>query len=149
MTPEAILADTIFRYIDAVNTADVDAFGQVFMADGLWHCPGLFRCEGREEIHTMIEAAMGRYDWLFQVSYNSAVVSATSSEIRGRTYVSEYGANAGGGHFMLAVYDDRCMPDGDIWRFAERRCSLLYRGTSALTAPAIAYPAPRGWSGGV
>lgn len=134
-----------FRLMDALNTKNFEAFAATFTANGVWEVPGAFSAVGRDAIRGRIEGFIKADDWLTQLYQGDAVLSATSGEAHARAYFTEYGQRAGAPHFVVGVYDEVCVKDRGVWRYAKRTSNLSYRGPADLSAKptrVVSPPAP-------
>lgn len=122
-----------FRLQDALNTKDFAAFADTFAPDGVWELPGVFTLVGREAIASRIAAMIKSEDWLIQGYQGDAVLSATATRAHARAYFTEYGFRGGAPHFVVGVYDEICVRQGGVWRYAKRTSNLSYRGPADLT----------------
>ena len=145
MDLEAIegVRDLVLRYADAINLYDTDQFGDVFAEDGVWDVQGYYKVSGRASVRDMFIDVRGRFDWVYQVVHGTRVLSVEKDSARARSYVVEYGNLRGNGYFFLASYQDECVRQDGVWRFAYRTCDPLYVGLPDLSAPLKAYPAPK------
>ena len=137
------LRDLRFRQVNAMNTGDTETFANNFLAEGIWECAGSFSLVGRAAIREKADGWRKIFQWLVQINYDAAVLSASETEARARAYFVEYGLRVGGtAQFVFGVYDEVCVWDGGAWRYARRTCYPLYLGPPDLSAPIRQFPAP-------
>jgi uncharacterized protein (TIGR02246 family) len=144
MRPELIndVKDLVLKYAEAVNLGDPDRFGDVFARDGIWEVADRFKSEGRENVRNMFIRARGMLDWVYQTIQQTRVLSADEQQATARSYIIEYALFHGGGHFLFACYQDQCVKEDGVWRFAHRICDRIYSGPSDLSEPPKTYPPP-------
>jgi uncharacterized protein (TIGR02246 family) len=135
------LRELRFRHINALNTNNTEAFANNFMPDGVWEIPGA-NIVGRAAIREKLEQVLKSVAWHIQLNFDAAVLSATETEARSRVYFMETGVRQGKSHLCYGVYDEICVKDGALWRFAKRTANPLYRGPTDLSNPIQLYPAP-------
>jgi hypothetical protein len=104
---------------------------------------GRFHGEGRDQIRETFRVQVDRSDWIFQVVHGTRVLSVDGDKATARSYIAEHGHREGAGHYMLALYQDECVRQDGVWRFAHRVCDALYYGPPDLSAPILVYPAPK------
>lgn len=145
MNLEAIegVRDLVLRYVDAINSYDLDEFADTFASDATWDVRGRFSGQGREHIKETFKTQISRSDWIFQVVHGTRVLKVADETATARSYIAEHGHRGGAGHYMFAVYQDECVRQDGVWRFAHRVCDALYYGPPDLSAPLLVYPAPK------
>ncbi len=139
------------RYIDAVWRKDFDAFGDCFTEDADWRIAGkLFR--GRADCRGLLEAMMPAIDRVY-IMMGSPLIQIESDGIASaRTYLTEMNASKGvPAIFAIGIYYDRCVREGDVWRFSWHHYQSYYHGPGDLSVPfretIIDYGAPFGMPG--
>ncbi len=147
MTDEQIdkaLRDLRFRHVDALNRRDPDTFADNFTEDGVWEVPASFRVVGRKDIrHQLANVMTPKFTWVIQTNYDSIVLSATGDRAKARVYFTEYCMfTTGDVQFVLGVYHEDCVHDGDRWRYARRIAHLIYKGPMNLSGELRFFPPP-------
>ena len=135
------LRELRFRHINAFNTNDTATFANNFMPDGVWEIPGA-TIVGREAIRQKLDDVLAKVEWHIQMNFDAAILSASATEVHARVYFMETGSRGGKSRVLYGVYDEVCVRDGDVWRFAKRTANPLYRGLADLSDPVQLYPAP-------
>jgi hypothetical protein len=127
------------RYCAAVVDFDRDVFGACWMPDAQWHAKGNV-IEGRERIVRVFGKLREQYSLCVQELLSGVIEPVSGSEASATWQIRELQfPPAGGGVQLIGIYVDRCVLDGDRWRFASRSFRELYRGpfdtSGALAAP--------------
>jgi hypothetical protein len=137
------------RYIDSVWRKDFDAFGDCFIEDAEWRIAGQV-LRGRPACVGLLQKVMPSIERVFMMM-GTPLLQLEAGEAVARTYVQEF--NIGKGRaplFAMGIYYDRCVQQGDRWRFAWHHYQSYYHGPVGLTAPMryiIDYGAPFGMPG--
>ena len=134
------------RYIDSVWRKDFDAFGDCFTDDAEWRIAAQV-LRGRAECVGLLQKVMPSIDRVFMMMGTPLLELKEGSAIA-RTYVTEINISKGvAPTFAIGIYYDRCVQQGDRWRFAWHHYQSYYHGPVDLTAPLrhiIDYGAPFG-----
>jgi hypothetical protein len=126
MTADDRLAvqDLLVRYSWALDTADVDAYADLFTADARLHISNTFT-EGREAIREYIARFVDRPDWLGSQHYNGQIMfeEGDSERCALRCYCMIARRSADSGTIVvrtLGTYRDVCVKSGGSWFFQQR-----------------------------
>jgi len=132
------------RYIDSVWRKDFDAFGDCFTEDAEWRIAGQ-TLRGRAECVGLLRKIMPSIERVFMMM-GTPLIQLEDGTAIARTYVSEMNASKGVPPiFAIGIYSDRCVQQGDRWRFAWHHYQSYYHGPGDLSAPfgnIIDYGAP-------
>ncbi len=112
---------TLNAYCWAVDSADIDAFVDLYMPDGI-HDDGIRRRVGQVEIHSLVAGVIQRYD---ATSHHLSNVEVTTNGKAAEAVASShiYAWHRKAGQPDLEVwgqYRDRLCRSGGVWRFRER-----------------------------
>ena len=116
------------RYCAAVVDFDAAVFGDCWKTDAQWHAKGNV-IEGRDRIVRVFEKLRRPYALCVQELLSGVIDVVSDTEGRATWQIRELQFPAeGAGVQLLGTYTDRCVFDGDTWRFARRAFRELYRG---------------------
>jgi len=117
------------RYCAAVVDFDREVFGGCWMADAQWHAKGNV-IEGRERIVRVFGKLREQYSLCVQELLSGVIepVSETEASATWQIREMQFPIDDGPGVQLIGIYADRCVLDGDRWRFASRAFRELYRG---------------------
>jgi SnoaL-like domain len=116
------------RYCAAVVDFDRDVFGACWTADAEWHAKGNV-IEGRDRIVRVFGKLRGQYSLCVQELLSCVIEAESESAAVATWQIRELQFPLDGpGVQLLGIYTDRCVVDGDRWRFARRSFRELYRG---------------------
>ena len=116
------------RYCAAVVDFDRDVFGACWTADAQWHAKGNV-IESRDRIVRVFEKLRGQYSLCVQELLSGVIEPESETAAVATWQIRELQFPLGGpGVQLLGIYTDRCVVDGDRWRFARRSFRELYRG---------------------
>ena len=116
------------RYCAAVVDFDRDVFGACWTADAEWHAKGNV-IEGRERIVRVFGKLRGQYALCVQELLSGVIAAESDTAAVATWQIRELQFPLDGpGVQLLGIYTDRCVVDGDRWRFASRSFRELYRG---------------------
>ena len=116
------------RYCAAVVDFDREVFGACWMPDAQWHAKGNV-IEGRERIVRVFGKLREQYSLCVQELLSGVVDPVSETEAVATWQIRELQFPvAGPGVQLLGIYVDRCVLDGDRWRFAARSFRELFRG---------------------
>ena len=126
------------RYCAAVVDFDREVFGACWLPDAQWHAKGNV-IEGRERIVRVFGKLREQYSLCVQELLSGVIEPVSETEATATWQIRELQFPvAGAGVQLIGIYVDRCVLDGDRWRFASRAFRELYRGpfdtSGALTA---------------
>jgi 3-phenylpropionate/cinnamic acid dioxygenase small subunit len=127
LTDQEAIRRTLAAYCQTCDDGRFADFADLFAKDAVYHLPG-GAVEGREAIRAAIEAAQpperrGKHlcgEPLIDLGpEHGEAVAATDFVFIGRN---------GDGGWQVSIpgrYHDRLVREGDVWRFAERRITML------------------------
>ena len=120
------------RYADAVWRKDLAAFGDCFTADAVWKIAGM-TLRGRAEIIGTFEKTLVPSKRVMMWS-GVPVIEVSQGTATGRTQVSELiKRKDGSAKRTLALYYDRFVEEGGLWRFQWHHFNLYYLGAPDLS----------------
>jgi uncharacterized protein (TIGR02246 family) len=122
----------VATYADAVGRRDDKTWGDTWADDGIWEVLGQ-RPQGRDEIVELFLRLMSGFPMIVQIA-SGGLVDVDGERATGRWYITEYAMGGAAPLFNLGHYHDRYVKQGDVWRFAERRFSMIYSGPPDLSA---------------
>lgn len=133
------------HYTDAVWRQDLAAVGDCYTPDAEWRISGLV-LRGRVEIEAGFSAALKTCNRVL-TTFRTPLVELTGlGEASARVYVTEQCTWTDKAPTMnIGRYYDRCVADGDRWRFAWRLFQLLYTGPADLTGEYQEHPDYGAW----
>lgn len=126
LVAEAQLRQLYARYTDAVWRKDVDAFGDCFTQDAEWRIAGNI-LRGRAAIMGMIKQVFPRYERIL-LNFRDPIIQVDNRTANVRALVSEQSVLEGRPFGPIGMYFDRCVDQGDRWRFAWRLFQTHYAG---------------------
>jgi uncharacterized protein (TIGR02246 family) len=135
---DAEIRDLAARFSDAVNRGDVDAFGALFVDDGVWEIGEPFprRAAGRGNVVAMLRSLSAPWDFFFQMTHSGVIdVNPDRQTATARWQVQEIARSPDGSQSYdnVAIYYDRlARTDDGSWRFAERRYDYVWVSSADL-----------------
>jgi hypothetical protein len=133
------IQDVVRRYCDAVTRNDWDAFEDLFVPGAVLALgpPVNMRFEGSRQIRTEMSRMVQGKEVFVQFSYGTIVDIEEAGRARGRTTIQEVTRGEGlEGLTAIGMYFDDFMCEGGVWRFCERRLTMLYMDFTPLTGQA-------------
>lgn len=128
---EAQIRQLYARYTDAVWRKDVDAFGDCFTEDAQWRIAGNV-LQGRSQIVSMIQQVFPRYERIL-LNFRVPVLQVGDGTANARTLVNELSVREGQAFGPIGTYFDRCVQQGECWRFSWRLFQTHYAGPPDLS----------------
>lgn len=123
------------HYTDAVWRKDADALGNCFAEDAEWRIAGMV-LQGRASITNAFASLMGKAGHVLMTFRTPLVELTDTGRADVRTYVTEQCTwLAGPPTTSIGRYFERCVLEGDRWRFSWRLFQLLYKGPADMTGP--------------
>lgn len=142
---DAEIRDLAARFSDAVNRGDVDAFGALFVDDGVWEIGEPFprREADRRNVVAMLRSVSAPWDFFFQMTHSGVIdVNPDRPTATARWQVQEIARSPDGSrsHDNVAIYYDRlARTDDGSWRFAERRCDYVWVSSADLVGRSVCH----------
>jgi hypothetical protein len=136
----AAIRSLISRYSQAAVTADAEAWGSTWAADGAWELMGQMT-RGRDEVVAQFASAMSGLQFVFQLAGEASIeLEPDGRRGTGRVPTIEFVKMGDGpGTLMLGTYEDVYVEQDGTWLFAERRMKISYVGPPDLSGA----PLPR------
>ena len=131
-TEERAIQRLVATYADAVGRRDDKTWGDTWAEDAVWEVLGQ-RPQGRDKIVELFLRLMSGFPMIVQIA-NGGILDVNGETATGRWYITEYAMGGAAPLFNLGHYHDRYVKQGDVWRFAERRFSMIYSGAPDLSA---------------
>lgn len=135
---EAKIRQLYARYTDAVWRKDAEAFGDCFTGDAEWRIAGNV-LRGRADIVEMIRQVFPRYERIL-LCFRDPVLEVGNATANARTLVSEQSVRDGKAFAPIGMYFDRCVEQGDRWRFSWRLFQTCYAGPPDLSGQFLDNP---------
>jgi hypothetical protein len=135
---DAEIRDLAARFSDAVNRGDDDAFGGLFVDDGIWEIGEPFpsRAVGRENVVAMRRKLAEPWDFFVQLTHTGVIdVAPDRQTATARWEMREVArtSDASGSYDNLAMYYDRLVRTHEgSWRFTERRYRYIWLSSADL-----------------
>jgi ketosteroid isomerase-like protein len=125
------------RYTDAVWRQDFEAFGNCFAEDAEWRITG-FVLKGRPAILQSIKQRLPHAERVMMTFRTPLLTVHGDGTASARTYVTEINAFKNGRPgCTAAIYWERFVQQGDVWRFKWRMFQLHYIGDAEYQGPYI------------
>ncbi len=131
LVAEALVRQLYARYTDAVWRKDAEAFGDCFTENAEWRISGNI-LRGRAQIVGMIQRVFPRYTRIL-LNFREPILEVGDGTANARTLVSEQSVLAGKPFGPIGTYFDRCIDEGDRWRFGWRLFQTHYAGPPDMT----------------
>ena len=129
MLDREAIRDLGYRFADACNRRDAEAFRALWTPEGVWTIsePKPFRGEGIETILQTYGYLLGLWDFFVQFPH-APVVTLDGDRATCSWSMAEHANNAarGEGYFNYGMYDDRLVRTPDGWQFASRAYTYIY-----------------------
>jgi uncharacterized protein (TIGR02246 family) len=123
------------RYCDAVWRQDIDAFVDCFAEDCEWRIAGHV-VTGREQVRGFMSSVFPLFRRILLTKRTPIIEVTGEAEATARTYFTENSVKADGVPlFAIGTYYERCIDEGDRWRFAWRAFFTEYAGPVDQTGP--------------
>jgi len=138
--------DLTARYCDAVARCDGELFASLWAEDADWVVPGVATTSGRDRIARLFLRLREGFVLCTQELLSGRVVpddgaTAQHGGARARWQIREHQWTDGAPvSCVMGLYTDRLVAAAGVWRFAERRFDIVYRGPVDLSAPPIPLP---------
>ena len=122
------IANLAARYCDAVNAADAAAWAGTWAPSCRWQ-PGPDRVlEGREAVVAFWRTAMASFESVVQIAGHGQV-RADGDGAAGTWTLVEVSRRGDANGLLVGQYRDRYVQTAGAWLFAERRFTVLFRGS--------------------
>jgi ketosteroid isomerase-like protein len=131
---QAEIAALAWRFSDAINRYDTDAFVSLWSEDGTWsaEAPVEFEAQGHAALIRQWRSLMGQWRF-FHHAASPGPASVSGSRATARSYVEERGISLAGATLQnLGYYDDEFIRTAAGWRIFRRQFRFLY-----VSAPAM------------
>lgn len=134
-------------YADAVWRKDLTSFGDCYTPEAEWRISGMV-LRGRGEIEAGFAAVLATCNRILMTFRTPQVELTGDGHASARVYVTEQCTWTDKAPTMnIGRYYDRCVVDGDRWRFSWRLFQLLYTGPADLTGEYQEHPDYGVWPG--
>ena len=132
---ECMIRQLHAHYVDAVWRRDIDAFSDCFTADAEWRIAGR-AVIGRPAITAFMTAVFPQFRRILLTMRTPAVSLEAPGVASARTYFTENSVFADGTPLAaIGSYYERCVDEGDRWRFSWRVFRTEYAGPPDFTGP--------------
>lgn len=129
---ELEIRDLVARYAAAVTTRDAATWAATWADDGEWEVLGR-SARGRQDVVALFEKLISGLPFVTQQASDGRI-RVDGDRATGAWQITEFAKMPGGGSLLnLGTYDDECVRENGVWRFAVRRFRPLYIGPPDLS----------------
>lgn len=139
---EAAIRNLVARFADACVTADYEAFGKLWSADGKWtiHEPFLSSSQGNEKIVEMMTNLRKEWDFFVQFAH-SGIIKLNGEKATARWIMHEAAKGPNDNYYNnFAVYVDSMQKIDGVWKFIQRDYHYMWLDAEAFPGDVFALP---------